>query len=74
VRRKARIAAEEPLIRATAFQIVRDVAAPLVDAERLVLEWIEPTEDDDWYAGGAVKLIPSKASAAGVEVIPEFGS
>jgi len=61
------------LIRDATFQIVRDVAAPLVDAQLMRLEWIEPSEDDDWFRGGAVKLIPAKGSAAAVEVIPEFG-
>jgi hypothetical protein len=72
-RRQARIAAETPRIRATTVQIVRDVAAPLVDAELLRLEWTEPTEGDDWSADGAVKLIPAKDTAAAVEVFPEFG-
>jgi hypothetical protein len=72
-RRQARIAAETPRIRETTFQIVREVTAPLVEAGVARLQWTEPTERDDWYADGAVKLIPAKDSAAAVEVFPEFG-
>jgi hypothetical protein len=71
-RRQAQIAAETPRIRETTFQIVREVGAPLVEAGLARLEWTEPTEGDDWYADGAVKLIPAKDSAAAVEVFPEF--
>jgi hypothetical protein len=60
-----------PHIREATFQIVREVAAPLVDEKLARIEWIEPTGvDGDWYADGAVTLIPARGSAAEVEVHP----
>jgi hypothetical protein len=69
-RRRAELDARAPWVREQAFEVVRDLAAPLVETGRARLDWTALNPKDDWLADGKVALVPTNPAAASVEVFP----
>lgn len=72
-RRTQRLAALAASARARTFDIVQELAAPLVADGLARLEWTEPDPNDESFANGAVDLIPANDDAAPIQVFPDPG-
>jgi hypothetical protein len=57
-------------VREAVFDVVGELAAPLVEQGLARLEWTEPDSEDEWLADGAVELVPVNEAAAKVAVAP----
>jgi len=58
------------MVRETTYELVRELATPLVEQGLARLDWTEANPRDEWLAGGAVTLVPANDEAASVEVVP----
>ena len=72
-RRTERLAALAASARMRTFDIVQELAAPLVADGLARLEWTEPDPSDESFANGAVDLIPANDDAAPIQVFPDPG-
>lgn len=72
-RRRARLEARAESTRVRTFAVVREVAEPLVTHGVARLEWTEPNPNDEWFANGAVRLVPANDAAAPIQVFPDVG-
>jgi hypothetical protein len=70
-RRRAELEARAPRVREEALEVMRRVAAPLVEAGHARLTWTPPDREDEWLEDGRADLVPAKDEAAAVQVFPE---
>jgi hypothetical protein len=70
-RRRAELDARAPWVRERAYEVVRELAAPLVQAGRVRLDRIAPDPEEEWLADGKIALVPANDEAAAVEVFAE---